>query len=156
MTDEQLQTLVEQISLEFFHQPFQHKAWFNKRLKTTGGRYQLQSHNIDINPKMYTAFDEVNLIGVVKHELVHYHLHLRGLPYQHKDQQFKVLLANVGGSRFAPQVPSDDSARKLQLVVEYQCQNCGQTYARKRHIDTKKYVCGKCKGHLVEIGSKRV
>lgn len=156
MTDEQLQVLVEQTSLQYFNQPFQHKAWFNARLKTTGGRYQLQSHNIDINPKMYTAFDEANLLGVIKHELVHYHLHLRGLPYQHKDQHFKALLNQVGGSRFAPRVPGDGVTKKTQLVVEYQCEKCGQTYTRKRHIDTKKYVCGKCKGRLVEVGSKRI
>ncbi len=39
MTEAQLQKLVEEISLKFFRRPFRHRAIFNKRLKTTGGRY---------------------------------------------------------------------------------------------------------------------
>lgn len=52
MTPFELQELVEKISLEFFDKPFQHKAVFNARLKTTGGRYHLNDHHLDFNPKM--------------------------------------------------------------------------------------------------------
>ena len=86
MTDSELQALVEQVSLADFGRPFVHKATFNRRLRTTGGRYVLQTHNLEINPLMIEEFDEQNLIGVIKHELVHYHNHIQGLPYQHKDR----------------------------------------------------------------------
>lgn len=56
MTDEQAQKLVEQLSNEFFDRPFIHKAYFNSRLKTTGGRYMLNSHNIELNKKLYDQF----------------------------------------------------------------------------------------------------
>lgn len=44
-----LQKLVETTSLDHFNQPFKHKAYFNSRLRTTGGRYVLSTHHIEIN-----------------------------------------------------------------------------------------------------------
>lgn len=78
MTDEELQRLTQIWSLQAFQRPFKHQIWFNRRLKTTGGRYHLKDHHIDINPLMYESFDLANLRGVVLHELCHYHLHLAG------------------------------------------------------------------------------
>ena len=54
MTDQQLQTLVEELSLRYFKRAFVHRAYFNRRLKTTGGRYLLTSHDVEINEKMLT------------------------------------------------------------------------------------------------------
>ncbi|VDG31360.1 hypothetical protein MUDAN_DOGOELCO_03208 [Lactiplantibacillus mudanjiangensis] len=146
MTNTELQHLVEQLSLTVFKRPFKHQATFNARLRTTGGRYQLESHNIDINPKMLTDFDEAILIGVIKHELCHYHLHLAGRGYRHRDRAFKQLLAHVGGSRYAPTPKTGAAARPAKYV--YQCQDCGQTYPRKRRLDTKRYTCGRCHGPI--------
>ncbi len=44
------------------------------------------------------------LVGIIKHELTHYHLHLLGLGYRHRDRNFKILLKKVGGSRYAPDI----------------------------------------------------
>ncbi|MDT4035241.1 SprT family protein, partial [Staphylococcus hominis] len=41
MNNKMLQKLVETTSLDHFNQPFKHKAYFNSRLRTTGGRYVL-------------------------------------------------------------------------------------------------------------------
>ena len=49
LDNEQLQKMTEELSLKFFHKPFRHKAIFNKRLRTIGGRYMLGNHNIEIN-----------------------------------------------------------------------------------------------------------
>lgn len=133
------------ISQRDFHRPFAHRAYFNRRLRTTGGRYQLQNHNIDINPKMLTDFDEATLIGVIKHELCHYHLHLTQRGYRHRDADFKQLLAQVGGSRYAP-APKDRSPRVYRYT--YQCQRCGQRYLRQRRMDTSRYTCGRCQGPI--------
>ena len=94
MTDEELQRLVEQLSLTAFQRPFTHQATFNRRLRTTGGRYLLATHNIEINPRMITAGQDA-LAGIIKHELCHYHLHLTGKGYMHRDHDFKVLLARA-------------------------------------------------------------
>ena len=68
MNNQELTHLVQQISLEFFKRPFLHRALFNKRLKTTGGRYHLNDHHIDINPLLLNV-DKAILYGVIKHEL---------------------------------------------------------------------------------------
>ena len=57
MNNQQLQELTEKWSMESFHRPFEHQIFFNSRLRTTGGRYHLNDHHIDINPLMYTEFD---------------------------------------------------------------------------------------------------
>lgn len=59
-----------------FPKEFRHQAVFNARLRTTGGRYLLKSHNIEMNPKYLENFGLAYFIGIMKHELCHYHLHL--------------------------------------------------------------------------------
>lgn len=150
LTDNQLQVLVEEISLSFFGKRFQHRAYFNRRLKTTGGRYHLGTHNIDFNPKVFERYGETELINVIKHELCHYHLHLEGKGYQHKDAEFKSLLKQTGGSRYVRPLVE----QKPQSYHQYQCKKCQTLILRKRRINTQRYVCGKCRGKLVELNPK--
>lgn len=91
MQNNELQSCVEKVSLENFNKPFKHRAYFNNRLRTTGGRYLLHSHNIEINHKQYTMYGMEALTNIIKHELCHYHLHLEGKGYKHKDYDFKKL-----------------------------------------------------------------
>lgn len=145
MTNQQLQTLVQQISLTFFSREFAHQASFNYRLRTTGGRYVLHTHNIEINPKMLSEHDRATLEGVIKHELCHYHLHLSHAGYHHRDQDFKQLLHSVGGSRYAPQSTVEKSSQHRYL---YQCTKCGQDYPRARRVNVERFVCSRCHGRL--------
>ncbi|WP_146922662.1 SprT family protein [Alkalibacterium kapii] len=145
METEELQELVETVSLNFFDRPFRHKAVFNKRLRTTGGRYHLKTHNLDFNPKLLLKTDENTLVGVIKHELCHYHLHLSGEGYQHKDKTFKKLLKEVGGLRFTPSLTGKNEPKR---VLKYQCLTCKTVVKRQRCFDTDKYVCAKCRGKL--------
>ncbi len=144
--NQELQALVESISIQYFMKKFKHKAYYNKRLKTTGGRYHLLTGDIDINPLVYEMHGIDELIGVIKHELCHYHLHQQGLPYQHKDREFKRLLYQVGGHRYVK-----DMRRNKADYLRYYCDHCHSEYIRQRKIDTKKYVCGKCRGQLVLV-----
>ena len=120
MTDQALQTLVEKISIVFFQKP------------------------LDFNPTVFLKYGQEELEKVIKHELCHYHLHLAGKGYQHKDKDFKELLAKTGGARYAPPLVE----RKKAVFHQYQCQSCGEVILRKRRIDTTRYVCGKCHGRL--------
>jgi SprT-like protein len=146
VTDEQLQIRVEQISQDFFKKPFIHKAYFNTRLRTTGGRYVLKTHNIEFNEKHYEMYGLEELDGIIKHELCHYHLHIGGGGYKHADADFKNLLRVVGGSRFCRSVKSETARKPARYMML--CQDCGMKYMRKRRMDTSKYVCGRCKGPL--------
>ncbi len=149
MTEEELNKLVKKLSLKKFQRPFTHQAMFNSHLKTTGGRYHLKDHHLDFNPKMLSLGQET-FEKIVLHELCHYHLHLMHLPYQHKDQAFKQLLKQVGGLRYAPPL-AENKKVQTKKMYHYQCQNCHQMYLRKRKINTRKFVCGKCQGILKEI-----
>ncbi|KAA0544562.1 SprT family protein [Bacillus sp. BGMRC 2118] len=150
MTNDQLQLLVESISTSLFKRPFIHKATYNNKLRTTGGRYLLHTHNIEINPKYYEEFGVDELEGIIKHELCHYHLHLQGKGYKHRDQDFKELLMKVGAPRFCSTLPSVQNKRST-LTYSYQCTVCGLVYRRKKRVNIMKYVCGKCKGKLKKI-----
>ncbi len=151
MNDSELQLLVEKISTQIFGKPFSHKASFNHRLRTTGGRYLLGTHNIEINKKYLELLGEKELIGIIKHELCHYHLHLEGKGHQHRDKDFKRLLKKVGAPRFCNQLPEARAKRSAKKILIYQCTNCQLSYQRRRSIDTGKYVCGKCGGKLKKM-----
>ncbi|KKK35973.1 hypothetical protein WQ57_21980 [Mesobacillus campisalis] len=149
MENEELQAMVEKISLKEFGRPFRHQAMFNPRLRTTGGRYLLRSHNIEINKKYLEQLGENELIGIIKHELCHYHLHLEGKGYKHRDRDFRELMEKVEAPRFCSALPEEKNKRKKQTrVLIYQCTGCHLAYRRKRSIDTSRYVCGKCRGAL--------
>ncbi|WP_018664749.1 SprT family protein [Heyndrickxia acidiproducens] len=153
MNDSELKQLVEKISLQYFHKPFRHNAYFNPRLRTTGGRYLLKSHDIEINKKYYNEFGEKELIGIIKHELCHYHLHLEGKGYQHRDRDFKQLLQHVGAPRYCSSLPASQqkqsAANSPAHLYEYVCSSCGIVYRRKRRVNVNRYVCGKCGGKLI-------
>ncbi|WP_267201872.1 SprT family protein [Limosilactobacillus kribbianus] len=149
MTNQELQLLTEKWSLKYFRRPFRHQIFFNRRLKTTGGRYHLTDHHIDINPLMLTEFDQDNLKRVVLHELCHYHLHLTGQDYHHRSPTFRHLLARVGGSRYAP--PTSKVQQRRQAKWLYRCQGCGVVIARQRRFNTARYVCRRCGSHFCLI-----
>lgn len=149
LNNQELQSLVEEISWKYFNKAFRHKAIFNPRLKTTGGRYLLGSHNIEMNKKYFDQFGKDELIGIIKHELCHYHLHLERKGYRHRDLDFKKLLHAVGAPRYCSSLPETVEKRKSQRELIYICSKCKWEYKRKRRIDTKRYVCGNCRGELI-------
>lgn len=144
MDEQEIQRLVEAVSLQCFGMPFLHKAMFNSRLRTTGGRYLLKNHNIELNYRYYEVYGKEELVGIVKHELCHYHLHITGKGYKHRDRDFRELLKKVGAPRFCKRMISEEETR----VSMYECMGCSFRYVRRRQINTQRYVCGKCKGQL--------
>ncbi|MGE7885753.1 SprT family protein [Bacillus sp. NPDC094077] len=148
MDDREVQQLVEDISLQYFEARFLHKAIFNKRLRTTGGRYLLKSHNIELNYHYYKMYGKEELIGIIKHELCHYHLHITGKGYKHRDKDFRELLKKVNAPRFCKRMV--DEKKRVKAYI-YECMGCSLQYVRKRQINTGKYVCGKCRGKLKQI-----
>jgi SprT-like protein len=145
LDDRQLQLWIERISMESFGWPFRHKATFNRRLRSTGGRYFTKSHNIDISWSQYEIFGPEEVEKIIKHELCHYHLHLQRRGYKHSDPDFKLLLAKVGGTRFCKAIAPRKAA---PFRYKLECSKCGMHYLRKRKMDPSKYACGTCRGKL--------
>ncbi|WP_102693756.1 SprT family protein [Rummeliibacillus pycnus] len=148
MKDCDLQQLVSDISERVFQKPFRHQAYFNKRLRTTGGRYLLQSHNIEINPKAYEKYGLKEVEGIIRHELCHYHLHLEGKGYQHRDTDFRILLKKTNAPRFCSNLDQGNRRRRSLKQYTYVCVNCGTIYQRKIRLNTARYCCSKCLGKL--------
>lgn len=135
---------VAQVSEEDFGWPFRHEARFNSRLRTTGGRFFPHDGHLEFNPKHFEALPLETFRKIVRHELCHYHLYFQKRGYRHRDSDFKKLLAQVDGLRYAPTLD------QRQALI-YSCQNCHQTYYRQRRLDLKRYRCGLCRGRLVFI-----
>ena len=96
---------VKQVSLEDFGRPFIHHVQWNRRLRSTGGRFFPKDGHLDFNPKVYQELGLDVFRKIVRHELCHYHLYFQGKGYQHKDRDFKELLKAVDGLRFVPTLP---------------------------------------------------
>lgn len=133
---------VKEVSRQDFGIEFQHTASWNSRLQTTGGRFFPEDGHLDFNPKFCKKGEAGTFRKIVRHELCHYHLYYAGKGYRHGDKDFKDLLLQVNGVRYAPSIQSNT------FYHYYQCESCGQVYQRKRRMNTKKYACGNCHGKL--------
>ncbi|WP_252504517.1 SprT family protein [Sporosarcina sp. Marseille-Q4943] len=149
MEQRELQQLVQRLSIEAFEKPFRHEARFNARLRTTGGRYKLLDGSIEINPTVLELYEMEELIGIIKHELCHYHLHQEGRGYRHGDADFKKLLKETGSPRYCK--PLGKANSKPQKIHLYQCKSCRLEYKRRRKMDVRKYRCGKCAGEITLV-----
>ncbi|MCE2255002.1 SprT family protein [Streptococcus thermophilus] len=135
---------VKTVSIEDFGWKFKHQALWNKRLRTTGGRFFPKDGHLDFNPKLYEEHGLETFRKIVRHELCHYHLYFQGKGCKHGDRDFKDLLARVDGLRYAPKMRN-----QAENYFLYQCQSCGHTYHRKRRVKTQKFGCGLCQGKLI-------
>ena len=140
---------VKMVSLEDFGWEFKHEARWNKRLRSTGGRFFPKDGHLDFNPKMYEEHGLDVFRKIVRHELVHYHLYFQGKGYRHADADFKRLLKQVDGLRYAPAL--SQSTYKYM----YQCSHCGTPYPRKRRVDVARMRCGRCGGQLDLVAENR-
>lgn len=150
LNNKELHELVKNISETVFGKEFKHLAYFNARLRTTGGRYMLRSHHIEINPLAFQLHGRDELEGIIRHELCHYHLHIEGKGYKHRDLDFRELMKQTNAPRFCASLGV--AKRKVSKIQHtYGCKICGQLYRRKIRLNTQKYRCGKCSGALLKV-----
>lgn len=146
LSEKELYMLVNELSINYFNKPFVDKVKFNSRLRTTGGRYLPSKRIIELNPKYFLEADRDEFIGIIKHELCHYHLHIEGKGYKHADPEFKALLSKTGSPRHCKPLPSN--VERTRYI--YKCRQCNQIYKRVRRVNIARYRCGVCKGKLTE------
>lgn len=147
MDKEALHHWVNSISEQWFGKPYPDEVMMNNRLRTTGGRYIPKYRRIELNPKYLKELGEEEFVGIIKHELCHYHLHVEGKGYQHRDRDFRDLMQKTDSPRHCTPLPSKVQDRKHK----YQCQSCEATFNRVRRVDLNRYRCGRCKGKLKKI-----
>ncbi|WP_010098091.1 SprT family protein [Ornithinibacillus scapharcae] len=147
LSEKELNELVNEISINYFNKPFTDKVKFNNRLRTTGGRYLPSKRVVELNPKYYLEADYEEFVGIIKHELCHYHLHIEGKGYKHADPEFKALLKKTGSPRHCKPLASNLD----KIKYRYECQQCNHIYKRARRVNIERYRCGICKGRLKEV-----
>ena len=107
----------------------------------------LKSHNIEVNPQAYKQYGLKEIEGIIRHELCHYHLHIEGKGYQHRDADFRILLKQANAPRFCSNLRKENN-RSSSKKYTYICLKCGTQYVRKIRMNTDKYCCSKCLGRL--------
>ena len=108
---------VKTVSIEDFGWEFKHQALWNKRLRTTGGRFFPKDGHLDFNLKLYEEHGLETFRKIVRHELCHYHLYFQGKGYKHVDRDFKDLLAKVALQRCKVKRRSTTSISANPVVV---------------------------------------
>lgn len=150
MNQLELEQLVNQLSVTFFKKTFDDEVVFNRKLRTTGGRYLPSKRRIELNHKYLDELGMEEFKGIIKHELVHYHLHIEGKGYKHGDWEFKQLLKVTNSPRHCQPLPTTQT----KATHTYSCQSCGQVYIRKRKVNVSKYRCGVCNGTLRKMNDQ--
>ena len=108
---------VKTVSIEDFGWEFKHQALWNKRLRTTGGRFFPKDGHLDFNPKLYEEHGLETFRKIVRHELCHYHLYFQGKGYKHVDRDFKDLLTKVEGLRRSKDARSKGEVLPLSVPI---------------------------------------
>jgi SprT-like protein len=114
---------------------------YNARLKRAFGRFMYSKTKPIVTPKvieMSTTFlqnhPKEHIIDVLLHELVHYALSQKGLPFTDGHPTFENELKKHG-------ISSTHTYEYLGEMHKYVCDNCGHVYTRKRRL-AKTASCG--------------
>lgn len=135
----------------------------NGRMKTTCGwfRYKKRSRVpvvVELN-KFFVENNESNVvIDVLKHELIHYALFMKGIPCRDGDYEFEAELKRLG-------VVSQKTINQYTIVSKpkrlhyYRCQDssCNKEYRLNRALKHggRFHAC-KCGASLIDLGKKVV
>lgn len=125
----------------------------NNRLRSTQGRYVMRRDNtplrIDISGQTLDYGTEEAIIGIIKHECIHYALHRLGKPYKDGAALFEAELRKH-------QAPSTGGGF-IGKVYLFTCEECGEIGETRRKQLTKtpdKYRTTCCRAKLTLLGEK--
>ena len=103
-----------------------------------------------MNKKYLEQLGMDELMGIIKHELCHYHLHQEGRAISIEIRILKNYFIKVGGTEVLF-TSSGNVGKKEEInrIITYICIECKEVYKRKKKLDTNRYVCGHCSGKLI-------
>lgn len=120
----------------------------NGRLKRALGTYyqkydnnELIPSSINLSKNLFEYHDESTIIDVLKHELIHYALHVKGLPYDDNDYEFINTCNRLG-------VSLTNTIKYKGKIHVFSCKCEGKEFLEKRKFKNGTYRCKKCKGDL--------
>lgn len=161
-----LPKLKHQLSKEYFDKENYVKlsscgiSWNNRFRGATAGvarfgtKNGIEYKNIEISSKYISAFPD-QLKTIMLHEMIHIIFDANekhGLNFKSEMNRINNQLECEGHPyRISVHISRDKMMPKI-YKYSYRCSDCGQIYNRvRKSIDIKKFVCGKCRGKLVEI-----
>ena len=132
MTLKDLHRFAEEFLQEEFDMSLNIPIKLNGRLKRAGGRfissqdYFTREHTaleIDLNKTVYENNPIDVILDILKHELVHYALFEKGLPYKDGDRVFENTLTRLG-------VSSTNTLKVKTKAHVYKC-DCGRQFIKR-------------------------
>ena len=136
--------------------------WNNRFQGRTAGLYKVrtigaaQIKSIELSSK-YMDFFPQQLRPVMLHEMLHATLPIsekHGSRFKLEAQRMNSQLQQEGFTQLITVRVPQNMSMPRKYKYKYRCKGCGRIYSRvRRPVDTKKMVCGKCKGKLELIKS---
>lgn len=125
----------------------------NNRLRSTLGRYVVSSKfeplRIEIAGQVLTYGTEASILGILKHECIHYALHMQGDYLRDGEPEFEIELAKHGA-------PSTQSL-KIGRYFVFRCRQCGsegETRVLRVMKEPQKYRTVCCGAKLDVMGER--
>ncbi|MDQ0174448.1 SprT-like protein [Bacillus chungangensis] len=124
----------------------------NNRLKRTLGRCLIVGNEIvkiELSGDLIKYGATQVIIDILKHELIHYVMFVKGLPHSDGDATFEQELLRLG--------VASSGRYCVGMAVEYKCEVCGVNYeAFTKRVAEKpqKYRTKCCDGRLVILGER--
>lgn len=125
----------------------------NNRLRTTQGRYVMKYNytpvRIELSGYTLDYGTEEAIIGVLKHECIHYALHQLGKPYKDGTAVFEAELKKHGA-------PTTGTCfiGKLYTFTCNECGQIGETRRKQLTLTPEKYRTTCCQATLTWLGEK--
>jgi len=152
LTDEELRKHASEFLRDNYHMSLDIPVKRNNRLRSTHGRFLLKNnkpHSIELAGYLLTYGVRETIIGVLKHECIHYAQFKQGLGHLDGDPLFEAELQK----HHAPKT------RTLMIgkYIEFQCDACGRkTQTRRKRVakSPQSYRTACCGSPLTIIGEK--
>lgn len=138
---------------EYFNLPLQIPIKRNNRLRSTLGRYVMNAQGkparIELSGNLLTYGKKETIIGVLKHECIHYAYHVQGKNMQDGNPEFELALKQHNA-------PSTETLKVGKYYI-YECEQCkqtGETRLKRLVQRPEDYRTACCKGRLNIVGEK--
>lgn len=125
----------------------------NNRLRTTLGRYVMTKRGeplkIDLSGNLLNYGTEETILGVLKHECVHYAFHVQGKNFRDGNPEFEATLKRLNA-------PSTETLKvgKFYVFLCNECKKEGETKVKRLVHKPHEYRSLCCHGKIEVIGER--